>query len=140
MSGFARPCLSCGRRTVPGETYCERCRPGTGTRRSTCRVCGARTAGGPYCAAHAGEALRVADQPWRAAYRDPAYRRNRAWRYEIAGGRCESCGAALPDGWQCDHVVPLRDGGTHAAHNLRVYCPACHAQKTATDRRRRTAG
>ena len=83
-------------------------------------------------------AERLVAQPYRDAYSDPAYRRNRAKRYEQAGGRCESCGAPLrgvlhPLGkpWQCDHHIEARRFAdprmANAVENLRCYCTDCHA-------------
>lgn len=137
MSRFARPCAACGRRAAPGQTLCAAC-AARAPRASSCRLCGARTAGGPWCAAHSAEGERLARQPSRAAYRDPAYVANRTRRYELAGGRCEECGADLSEAaWECDHVVPLRDGGSNLTSNLRVRCRDCHRAKTRADRRRR---
>ena len=138
MSGFARPCRACGRRAAPGEALCPACRASGGRRPSSCRVCGARTGGGPYCRQHSSEIDRVRRQPWRSGYDDPLYRAGRLERFEQAGRRCEDCGAELEGRpWECDHLVALRDGGTNITGNLRVRCPDCHQRKTAADRRRR---
>lgn len=40
------------------------------------------------------------------------------------------CGARATD---VDHVVPLRQGGTHARGNLRALCHPCHSRRTAGD-------
>lgn len=138
MSVFSRPCRACGRRAEPGQAYCPACRSEGALRPSSCRVCGLRTAGGPYCPEHSLEAERLATQPWRRAYSDPAYQHNRKARYHLAGGRCEACGVTLTADWECDHLTPLRDGGTHAVENLRAHCRECHRKKTAADRRRRS--
>lgn len=138
MSGFSRPCRACGRRAEPGETLCPACRASGGRRPSSCRVCGARTGGAPYCAAHSSETDRVRTQPWRSGYDDPLYRANRRLRYERAGRRCEECGAPLEGRpWECDHLTALRDGGGNLIGNLRVRCLDCHHEKTRHDRRRR---
>ncbi len=115
---LAHICPTC-RRIVPARQSCARCAP--------------------------TEAERLEAQPFRRAYRDPAYRRNRLQRYELAGGRCESCGVELkgrihPDGepWQSDHHVPASaflalPELASAVENLRVYCTTrpgrrgCHA-------------
>ena len=70
-------------------------------------------------------------------YRDSEYRRNKKARYQLAGGRCELCGAQVGATWECDHVVPIRDGGSNLIENLRVHCVRCHREKTRADRRRR---
>lgn len=33
---------------------------------------------------------------------------------------------------EVDHIVPLRQGGTHAMDNLAAVCKRCHAYKTVT--------
>ena len=137
MSGFSRPCRACGRRAEPGQALCSACAPRGGPRPSSCRMCGARTGGGPYCPAHCLEAERLQAQPWRRRYRDPEYVQGRRRRRLLAGGCCEECGVTLGPSWECDHLIPLRDGGTHAIENLRCRCPGCHKRKTGADRRRR---
>lgn len=84
------------------------------------------------------EAERLARQPWRAAYRDRDYQRNRRIRFERARGRCENCGIPLQAGeWECDHRIELRDGGTHDLNNLLVLCKPCHRLKTKQARTNR---
>ncbi len=34
---------------------------------------------------------------------------------------------------EVDHVVPLRDGGTHDEDNLQAACKPCHSKKTARE-------
>lgn len=72
-----------------------------------------------------------------ATYSSPEYVRNRAAVRRQADGRCAECGhrhARL----QCDHVIPVSQGGTHAVANLRMTCTGpgtcrCHERKTATE-------
>lgn len=70
-------------------------------------------------------------------YGDPEYKRNRAVRKRQAGGRCEQC--RHPHGrLQCDHAIPVTQGGTHALANLRMLCAGqgtcrCHEKKTAQE-------
>jgi 5-methylcytosine-specific restriction endonuclease McrA len=89
---------------------------------------------------HQPEAERMAKQPYRAAYKHASYRRNRAKRYRMARGMCESCGVELGPDWQCDHVVEARlfadPGEANAVENLRVLCRTCHAIKTRAQKRR----
>ena len=40
-----------------------------------------------------------------------------------------ACGARAVE---ADHLIPLRQGGTHAWSNLRPLCKPCHSRKTAT--------
>lgn len=131
MSLFARPCPTCGRRLAPGAS-CPVCTQ----RSSSCRICGARSAG-PYCSKHSAAGERRERQPWRAGYDDPAYWRARRQRYELAGGRCEECGLPVVERWEADHVVALRDGGANVVENLRVLCVRCHRAKTRAARRKR---
>lgn len=86
MRTFSHTCL-CGRRIPPNQ----RC---------------------PICERLPTEAERLALNPKRASYRNPAYHRNRWVRYNLVGGVCEcGCGTRLrgplhPDGqpWECHHV------------------------------------
>ncbi len=81
-------------------------------------------------------------------YGDPEYKRNRAIVRRRSGGRCEMLVGGRPcgsrDRVQCDHVIPVSQGGTHHLENLRDACHSHHARKTAQEgggyrsRRRRT--
>jgi len=55
---------------------------------------------------------------------------------------CEVCTAAgrfvLAE--ECDHKVPVWEGGTDADHNLQALCKDCHKAKTAIEATRRYAG
>lgn len=101
-----------------------------------------RVSGSNYCETHdpkIDEAERNARNPYRQAYKDPEYARNRRIRFQRAGGRCEACGIPLePGAWECDHVVETRDGGTNLVENLRCLCKPCHKAKTAAARRKRS--
>ena len=106
--------------------------PRLGLAERTCRYCSAKAApGSRTCEAHAGEAGRLAADPRRAGYRDPAYRRARRAALRRAGGRCEACGKPLPrrsDGqpvWQAHHIDG--DPRHNEPDNLLVACPACHS-------------
>ncbi len=124
MSGFPRPCTRCGRRVENGVELCP--------------VCTSSPGRFPI----AGSALPSEPRP----YDDPDYRRNRALRYKIAGGRCELCHRPVKRGeWECDHVIPVVDwirrklaGSPHRVGNLRILCTVepnrCHHLKTREDR------
>jgi 5-methylcytosine-specific restriction endonuclease McrA len=81
-------------------------------------------------------------------YGDPVYKRNRAAAKRRAGGRCEDCGH--PHGrLQCDHIIPVSQGGGHQLANLAMRCVGegsckCHERKTAQEgggyRSKRDAG
>ena len=80
------------------------------------------------------------------AYRDPLYHKHKAQRYKLAGGCCEDCSQPVGKGeWECDHLVPLSQGGTNEIENLRIRCTlprfgaprGCHGLKTRHDRRER---
>lgn len=137
MRPRAKSCLVCGVRTPDGAARCPAHRFGS-RRPSPCLVCGKPTQGN-YCQLHEptiDEAERNARNPYRQAYKDPQYAKNRQHRFERAHGKCESCGQVLlPAEWECDHLVPIRRGGTNAIENLRVLCKPCHRSKTATERR-----
>ena len=70
-------------------------------------------------------------------YGDPEYRRNRDLARRRAAGFCEQCHHRHPR-LQCDHVIPVSQGGGHALANLRMLCAGpgscrCHEAKTATE-------
>jgi 5-methylcytosine-specific restriction endonuclease McrA len=114
VSGHLKTC-HCGRRALPGTNRC---------------------ALHPKPEQTAGE--RLERQPWRSAYASAVYRRNRQLAYELAGGACALCGAALGGHeFICDHVVALTDGGTNDIGNLQVLCHDCSRVKTREDRRAR---
>lgn len=70
-------------------------------------------------------------------YGTPEYRRAREAARRRAGGCCEQCGhrhARL----QCDHRIPVSQGGGHSLANLRMLCAGpgscrCHEKKTAQE-------
>jgi HNH endonuclease len=70
-------------------------------------------------------------------YGDPEYKRNKAIVRRRSGGRCEvredgrACGSN--DRVQCDHILPVSQGGTHHLGNLRDTCGPHHARKTAQE-------
>lgn len=65
-------------------------------------------------------------------YADPEYVRNRALARKRAGGRCEKC-RSRAGRLQCDHIVPVSQGGTHELSNLRMLCLPCHRPKSASE-------
>jgi 5-methylcytosine-specific restriction endonuclease McrA len=72
-----------------------------------------------------------------ATYNNGEYRRNKAIVRQRSGGRCEweengqRCGSR--DRVQCDHIVPVSKGGSHAVYNLRDLCKPHHDRKTAQE-------
>lgn len=136
MRPRAKSCTQCGRRTPDGSARCELHK--TASRRPRpCLVCGIASAGN-YCPTHlptVDEAERNARNPYRRAYKSAEYARNRQIRFERSRGRCNHCNIALdPAEWECDHIVPLKDGGTNELNNLVVLCKPCHRDKTRRDR------
>ena len=116
MSAIPKVCVVCGRRALPGSTRCALHQRPTAPR--------------------IPEAERAKREPYRAGYRDPAYRKARAERYKRAGGRCELCGRPLQPGhWHAHHILPLRMGGANTVANLWVLCERCHQLITARERR-----
>jgi 5-methylcytosine-specific restriction endonuclease McrA len=72
-----------------------------------------------------------------ATYGGAEYKRNREAARRRAGGRCEGCEHPHTR-LQCDHVIPVSQGGGHQLANLAMLCagPAsctCHERKTATE-------
>ena len=119
MARLAFICGTC-RQIVPKGQRCPRCTP--------------------------TEAERNERQPYRRAYADPDYKRNRLARYRLAGGLCEACGIQLKgelreqgEPWQSDHVTEASKFAdprqANDIGNLRVYCTTragrkgCHAGK-----------
>lgn len=46
-------------------------------------------------------------------------------------GMCQLCNRdARRTGWEADHTIPLVEGGTHTAANLRTLCCPCHRTVT----------
>lgn len=133
-----KSCVVCGARTPDGKSRCALHLVGSGRLRA-CLTCG-RPGQGNYCQLHepaVDEAVRNERNPYRKAYKDPQYAKNRKHRFERAHGRCEACGIALQPGeWECDHLVPIKDGGTNDVANLRVLCRPCHRRKTREDKNR----
>lgn len=147
MAGIGRSCIVCGRRTT-GATRCPEHAGQAGRRPRPCIVCG-RPGPGNYCEAHnPQQGDRERRQPWRQAYRDPNYHRERQAALRRAGNgdakraRCEDCGRPQgtpcgqhnTDRLQCDHVIELRRGGRNTRDNMRIRCCCCHAAKTAAAR------
>jgi 5-methylcytosine-specific restriction endonuclease McrA len=108
-----------------------------------CAVCGARALpGSNRCAAHPkpaeSEAQRAERHPYRRLYTSAEYRRNRLARYQLAGGRCENCGAPLSRGaFETHHLLPWDNPRTNEVAWLRVACRGCHRAATAAGRRAR---
>jgi 5-methylcytosine-specific restriction protein A len=46
--------------------------------------------------------------------------------------RCESAGRVVP-AREVHHILPLSQGGTHAADNLMALCPSCHSGFTLAE-------
>lgn len=44
---------------------------------------------------------------------------------------CVICGSTKD--LECDHIVPVSAGGTHAADNLQTLCSKCHKEKSASE-------
>jgi 5-methylcytosine-specific restriction protein A len=49
------------------------------------------------------------------------------------GATCYACGAPATE---CDHLVPLAEGGRNEVSNLRPICARCHKLNTDTERER----
>jgi hypothetical protein len=50
-------------------------------------------------------------------------------------GCCHECSGDIQTGrkWQCDHIVPLIQGGTNREFNLAPICDHCHKIKSARE-------
>lgn len=135
-----KSCVVCGRRTPDGAARCPAHKYG-GLRMRPCVVC-ARPTQTNYCPDHepqVDETARLERQPYRKAYQTREYQVHRQHAFERARGRCELCGTGpMRTGeWECDHRIPLRDGGSNLPENLRILCKPCHGRITKATRRAR---
>lgn len=134
---LAVPCLVCGKRVVGGKSRCPQHEGQRNRLQTACVTCGRPSANG-WCDEHQPslESNRIVAQPFRAGYRDPKYHQEKQAAKTRAGGKCENCHRGdLP--LQCDHKIPLKDGGTNTRKNLWMLCPLCHRKKTSDDRQAR---
>jgi len=120
---FAISCPACSARVEATDEKCSRC--------------GRSRAGIPRT-----EAQRLKSQPYRAHYKSALFTTNRPIVLRIAEYRCQwlGCGAPIgraPKDWQCDHIVPVRDGGTDDLSNLQALCLKHAYEKTYRDRQNR---
>lgn len=131
------PCLVCGKRVTTGKSRCPDHENQRHRIPTACVECGRPSASG-YCPDHdpGTEENRLKKQPFRAGYRDPAYYRERQAALTRAAGKCERCGRSDLK-LECDHIVPLKDGGRNERSNFQILCKLCHGMKTRDDRRRR---
>jgi 5-methylcytosine-specific restriction endonuclease McrA len=148
MGLIGRSCTVCGARTK-GASRCAKHVEQAGRHKRKCLQDGCtERVWGKWCDEHKPlppgstrtEAERLAAQPWREGYRDPAYHRERQAARRRAGGRCERCRRSkgdvcvihdAPIKLECDHVIPLSKGGTNSRGNFEVLCACCcHRAKT----------
>jgi len=56
------------------------------------------------------------------------------------GDKCACCPTAFGPGQrpQCDHIIPLRDGGENRESNMQMLCVECHKAKTKAEATVRT--
>lgn len=96
---------------------------------------------GGYCPTHATQRQQQRNQQidanrGTAAQRgyDARWRRIRAMhlRNHPLCVECLAAGRTTPAN-EVDHIIPLRNGGTHAPDNLQSLCKSCHSKKTATE-------
>lgn len=60
------------------------------------------------------------------------------WRARIRGEE-HACGPPIVVGWECDHVVPVEDGGEHCLANVQTLCIPHHRRKSALEAAARAA-
>jgi len=108
MSGFPKPCLTCGRRAEPGHARCAL------HERERDRAAKARRGPTPVS--------------------DTLSRRIR----QVGSAQCSGClmGYRAKD-MRVDHIVPLIDGGLDSPDNVQVLCRWCHTVKTSEEARNR---
>ena len=72
-----------------------------------------------------------------AWYLTPEHREWSKAIIELAGFRCQKCGATTVRLF-ADHIVEIKDGGDRLAlSNGQALCPRCHGLKTAAERSKR---
>lgn len=64
-------------------------------------------------------------------YRTKRWRYTRAAVFQRDGYKCQMCGRLIGESPQCDHIIPIAQGGTDDEDNLQTLCIECHAGKTA---------
>jgi 5-methylcytosine-specific restriction protein A len=81
------------------------------------------------CKKHAREVeqKRLARETWRDYGSNWKFIRAKVLRAEP---NCRLCGAQATE---IDHIVPLKEGGTHDLENLRPLCKSCHSRRTYYD-------
>lgn len=87
----------------------------------------------PQCGAEFQEKLAAWRVEWRLQTRTKVAKKEIAGR---DGAKCNRCHATKGKGFlwlALDHVLPLKDGGTHDADNLQLLCPPCHTDKTSIE-------
>ena len=55
--------------------------------------------------------------------------------FSRVAGRCAKCTCRIMpgDNWQCDHIIPLIQGGQNSENNLQPLCSNCHRRKTNSE-------
>ena len=73
---------------------------------------------------------RIRGSAWQAIRKHVAMR---------GGYRCALCNLDVSQSWdyRCDHIRPLREGGTNDPANLRCVCVGCHNKLTTRQHHRR---
>jgi 5-methylcytosine-specific restriction protein A len=91
----------------------------------------------PYPASYRGRCVlhaRIYERALRPQPQDRGY--SWAWRTKISKRflalypDCVVCGRPAT---QTDHIISIRDGGTHELSNLRGVCAGCHSRRTISD-------
>jgi 5-methylcytosine-specific restriction endonuclease McrA len=53
--------------------------------------------------------------------------------FDAQKGRCAYCPTSLADGYDIDHIVALKNGGTNWPSNLQLCCDSCNSRKSDKD-------
>lgn len=72
---------------------------------------------------------------WIGKRNEPVPRRVRARVFEQHEGRCMKCTRKIVpgEGWICDHILALINGGENRESNLQPLCSWCNKVKTGED-------
>jgi 5-methylcytosine-specific restriction endonuclease McrA len=53
--------------------------------------------------------------------------------FKAQSGKCAYCRTSLANGYDIDHIVALKNGGSNWPSNLQLCCDSCNSRKTSKD-------
>ena len=135
-----RPCSAPGcPELIRSGRYCDQHQKNQRSRPCSDPGCPEIIREGTYCAAHRREKKREIDKKRESAAKrgyDARWRRLRKWhlnRHPLCVDPFGDHEGRITSATLVDHIMPLRQGGTHALENLQSCCTKCHNKKTARE-------